>query len=41
MAEMPEAVLNVVEDGDIVITMWAGSISSVSGKLLEKALEKQ
>ncbi|EEO28457.1 UDP-N-acetylmuramate--L-alanine ligase [Oxalobacter paraformigenes] len=38
IAEMPSAVLNVIEDGDVVITMGAGSISSVSGKLLEKAL---
>ncbi len=40
IAEMPAAILNVIEDGDVVITMGAGSISSVSGKLLEKALEK-
>ncbi len=38
IAEMPSAVLNVIEDGDVVITMGAGSVSSVSGKLLEKAL---
>lgn len=40
IAEMPAAILNVIEDRDVVITMGAGSISSVSGKLLEKALEK-
>ncbi len=40
IAEMPDAILNVIEDDDVVITMGAGSISSVSGKLLEKALEK-
>lgn len=39
IAEMPDAILNVIEDDDVVITMGAGSISSVSGKLLEKALE--
>ena len=39
MAEMPSAILNVIEEGDIVITMGAGSISGVSGKLLDKAVE--
>lgn len=38
MAEMPSAVLNVIEDGDVVITMGAGSISNVSGRLLERVL---
>lgn len=38
MAEMPDAILNVIEEGDVVMTMGAGSISGVSGKLLEKAL---
>ncbi len=38
IAEMPSAILNVIEDGDVVMTMGAGSISSVSGKLLENAL---
>ena len=38
IAEMPAAILNVIEEGDVVITMGAGSISSVSGKLVEKAL---
>lgn len=39
MAEMPSAVLNVIEDGDVVITMGAGSVSNVSGRLLEKVLD--
>ena len=38
IAEMPAAISNVIEEGDIVMTMGAGSISSVSGKLVEKAL---
>jgi UDP-N-acetylmuramate--alanine ligase len=33
---MPDAILGVVRDGDVVITMGAGSIGGVPGKLLEK-----
>ncbi len=33
VAEMPDSILNVVQDGDVVITMGAGSIGSVPGKL--------
>jgi UDP-N-acetylmuramate--alanine ligase len=33
IAEMPATILNVVRDGDVVITMGAGSISGVPGKL--------
>ena len=33
---MPDAILDVVRDGDVVITMGAGSIGGVPGKLLEK-----
>ena len=36
IADMPAVILNVVEDGDVVMTMGAGSISGVPGKLLEK-----
>ena len=36
IAEMPAVILNVVEDGDVVMTMGAGSISGVPGKLVEK-----
>ena len=33
MAEMPETIMNMARDGDVVITMGAGSISGVPGKL--------
>ena len=33
IADMPQAVLNVARDGDVVITMGAGSIGAVPGKL--------
>ena len=33
---MPDAILGVVRDGDVVITMGAGSIGTVPGRLLEK-----
>lgn len=33
MAVMPQAILDVVHDGDVVITMGAGSIGGVAGKL--------
>ncbi len=33
IAEMPATILNVVRDGDVVMTMGAGSISGVPGKL--------
>ena len=33
---MPDAILGIVRDGDVVITMGAGSIGSVPGRLLEK-----
>jgi UDP-N-acetylmuramate--alanine ligase len=34
---MPDAILGVVRDGDVVITMGAGSIGAVPGRLLEKS----
>ncbi len=34
--QMPDAILGVVRDGDVVITMGAGSIGGVPGRLLEK-----
>ncbi len=37
MADMPATILNVVRDGDVVITMGAGSISAVPNKLTAKA----
>ncbi len=37
MADMPATIMNVVRDGDVVITMGAGSISAVPNKLTAKA----
>jgi UDP-N-acetylmuramate--alanine ligase len=34
---MPDAILDIVRDGDVVITMGAGSIGGVPGRLLEKS----
>jgi UDP-N-acetylmuramate--alanine ligase len=33
IADMPDTILNMVKDGDVVVTMGAGSISGVPGKL--------
>ena len=35
MEEMPAAIINVVRDGDVVVTMGAGSISRVPSALVE------
>ncbi len=35
IAEMPDTILNLVRDGDVVVTMGAGSISGVPGKLAQ------
>jgi UDP-N-acetylmuramate--alanine ligase len=35
MAEMSQTILDTVRDGDVVITMGAGSISSVPGQLTQ------
>ena len=35
IADMPQAILDVVRDGDVVITMGAGSIGAVPGKLAQ------
>jgi UDP-N-acetylmuramate--alanine ligase len=35
IAAMPQAILDVARDGDVVLTMGAGSIGAVPGKLLE------
>jgi UDP-N-acetylmuramate--alanine ligase len=40
IAELPEALLNVVRDGDVVMTMGAGSISGVPAKLAEQLSEQ-
>ena len=34
---LPELVLSMAKDGDVIITMGAGSISAVPGKLVERA----
>ena len=38
--EMPKVLLNIVEDDDVVMTMGAGSITSVAGILKDKALDE-
>ncbi|RJG05050.1 UDP-N-acetylmuramate--L-alanine ligase [Noviherbaspirillum cavernae] len=35
IADMPDAIMNTARDGDVVITMGAGSISGVPGKLAQ------
>ncbi|WP_432240503.1 UDP-N-acetylmuramate--L-alanine ligase [Herbaspirillum robiniae] len=40
IADMPETIRNVVRDGDVVMTMGAGSISAVPGRLTAQAGEK-
>lgn len=40
IAALPEALLNVVRDGDVVMTMGAGSISGVPAKLAEQLSEQ-
>ena len=35
IADMPATILNVIKDGDVVITMGAGSISGVPAKLMQ------
>lgn len=37
IAAMPQTILDVARDGDVVLTMGAGSIGAVPGKLTEKA----
>jgi len=41
IADMPAAIMNVVRDGDVVVTMGAGSISSVPSKLVKFQVENQ
>ena len=33
VGELPQAILDVVRDGDVVVTMGAGSIGAVAGQL--------
>jgi UDP-N-acetylmuramate--alanine ligase len=35
IAAMPQAIMDVARDGDVVLTMGAGSIGAVPGKLVE------
>jgi UDP-N-acetylmuramate--alanine ligase len=35
--DMPDTILNIVKDGDVVMTMGAGSISGVPAKLMQLA----
>ena len=37
VADMPAAIYNIVEDGDVVVVMGAGSISKVAAQFGEKA----
>ena len=37
IAALPQAIVDVARDGDVVITMGAGSIGGVAGKLMEMA----
>lgn len=41
VADMPAAIMNIVRDGDVVVTMGAGSISGVPSKLVQFYDEKQ
>src|SRR5690606_27413162 len=36
IAEMPATIRNVIRDGDVLITMGAGSISGVPGKIMQE-----
>ena len=36
IADVPQAILDVARDGDVVITMGAGSIGGVPGKLVNQ-----
>jgi UDP-N-acetylmuramate--alanine ligase len=40
IAEMPETILGIVKDGDVVMTMGAGSISGVPAKLAQSGSKK-
>ncbi len=40
IAEMPETILGIVKDGDVVMTMGAGSISGVPAKLVQSGSKK-
>jgi UDP-N-acetylmuramate--alanine ligase len=38
IADMPAAILNVARDGDVVLTMGAGSISGVPNQLTNESI---
>jgi UDP-N-acetylmuramate--alanine ligase len=37
IAGMPDTIMSIAKDGDVVVTMGAGSISAVPGKLAQPA----
>jgi len=37
ITQLPEGILSVARDGDVIVTMGAGSISAVAGKLMESS----
>ena len=39
--DMPQAILDAAQAGDVVITMGAGSIGAVPGKLAQSQMEKK
>ncbi|MBS1188009.1 MAG: murC [Burkholderiaceae bacterium] len=41
IADMPAAIMNIVRDGDVVVTMGAGSISGVPAKLAQFQIQPQ
>ena len=41
IADMPDTIMTIVRDGDVVITMGAGSISGVPGKLMQLSAQEQ
>ncbi|MBS1170008.1 MAG: UDP-N-acetylmuramate--L-alanine ligase [Burkholderiaceae bacterium] len=41
IADMPAAIMNIVRDGDVVVTMGAGSISGVPAKLAQFQIQSQ
>ncbi|MEC5215841.1 UDP-N-acetylmuramate--alanine ligase [Actimicrobium sp. GrIS 1.19] len=40
IADMPDTILNIIRDGDVVITMGAGSINGVPAKLVQRSKQE-
>ena len=40
ITEMPETILGIVRDGDVVMTMGAGSISGVPARLAQSGIKE-